>query len=474
MRHSPRGALAVSFVALTATMIAAAATEAIAPQSLTAGGFTVADASALAFSRIAPVIAPEQLEWVSSGRRMFAELWGLPNEVIGVWGLGPTFNEDRCNACHVNNGRSRGPIHGQEATQGYIVRLSVRGESEHGGPAPHPAYGEQLQNRASTKQIPPEGKAIVVYQDREVAFADGEKLTLRAPKITFKDLQFGELDDAVQVSGRVAPALPGLGLLEAIPEKTILALVEEQKTRGVSGKPNYVWNVEEKRASLGRFGWKANQPNLRQQTAAAFLQDIGATSALFPVENCPAVQAACIAGPTAGNCTATDSCQGANPWEVLPSRLNNITLYLQALAVPARRNVQHAAVQRGEKLFDQANCSACHVPELRTGEEAAVTGAANLVIHPYTDLLLHDMGPELADGRPDFRASGSEWRTPPLWGIGLLPTVSGHGDLLHDGRARNVAEAILWHGGEAEAAREAFKSMAKDERQALVKFVESL
>jgi CxxC motif-containing protein (DUF1111 family) len=293
--------------------------------------------------------------------------------------------------------------------------------------------------------------------------------------LEFRALQFGELGPSVLTSPRIAPAMVGVGLLEAVPEETILALAKKQPKLGVNGRPNYVWDMENEQIVLGRFGWKANQPSLRQQTAAAFHGDIGATTFLFPEENCPAVQTACLELPSASKCGGQGGCTG-NQYrpEVVPSRLTNITLYLQALAVPARRNADDPEVRRGEQLFEQANCSACHVPELKTGPKPALRVAANQVIRPYTDLLLHDMGEDLADGRPDFKAGPRDWRTPPLWSIGLLKTVNGHSDLLHDGRARNVTEAILWHGGEAEKSREAFRNMPKADREALVKFVEAL
>jgi CxxC motif-containing protein (DUF1111 family) len=259
-----------------------------------------------------------------------------------------------------------------------------------------------------------------------------------------------------------------------VPEQSILAIAREQEKLGVSGKPNYVWDYENSRTVLGRFGWKAGQPNLRQQTAVAFLNDIGATSHFFPEENCPSVQVQCLDVPSASKCGGQGGCTGNYRPEVVPSRLSNITLYLQALAVPARRNVNDPDVKRGEQLFFQSRCSACHVPELRTGGKTAIPAAADLPIHAYTDLLLHDMGEGLADGRPEYRADGREWRTPPLWGIGLVPEVNGHGDLLHDGRARNIAEAILWHGGQAEPSREMFRALPKADREALVKFVSSL
>jgi len=389
--------------------------------------------------------------------------------------LGPTFNEDRCAHCHANNGRASAPDNGQAAELGMLVRLSIPGATPQGGPNPHPAYGDQLQNRGIPDRVPAEGRAIFTYTTREVSFADGERVTLRVPSIEFKDLQFGELGPDTMVSPRIAPAVVGMGLLEAVPEEAILALAKEEEKAGVGGKPNYVWDYEADAIALGRFGWKANQPNLRQQTAAAFLGDIGATTYMFPEENCPAVQHQCLDLPSASKCGGQGGCTGnAFRPEVIPSRLNNITLYLQVLAVPARRNVNNPDVKRGEQLFGQSQCSACHAPELKTGAKTAIPVAANLVIHPYTDLLLHDMGDALADGRPDFKANGREWRTPPLWGIGLLRTVSGHSDLLHDGRARNVTEAILWHGGQAEKSREAFRTMPKADREALVKFVESL
>jgi CxxC motif-containing protein (DUF1111 family) len=344
---------------------------------------------------------------------------------------------------------------------------------------PHPAYGDQLQNRGIEGRVPPEGKAIISYSPREVQLAGGEIVALRAPQIQFGELQFGDIGDGTMTSLRVAPQLIGLGLLEAVADETILAIAARQAEQGISGRPNYVWDVENERRAMGRFGWKANQPSVRQQVAAAFIGDIGATTYLFQLENCPSVQTKCLDTPSASLCGGQGGCRG-NTFrpEVNPSRLTNISLYLRTLAVPGRRNADDPAVKRGEELFSQAQCSSCHIPELQTAGPGNlphdIAAAANVTIHPYTDMLLHDMGPDLADGRPDFEATGSEWRTPPLWGIGLLSTVNGHSDLLHDGRARNVTEAILWHGGEAEAARERFRQMPVADRTALVKFVESI
>jgi CxxC motif-containing protein (DUF1111 family) len=292
--------------------------------------------------------------------------------------------------------------------------------------------------------------------------------------IRFEGLEFGTLGPETMVSVRIAQQLVGLGLLEAVAEETILAIAAQQDP-AMRGKPNRVWDHELEQTVLGRFGWKASQPTLRQQTAVAFHSDIGATTFMFPEENCPDVQTACLDLPSASKCGGQGGCTG-NTFrpEVNPSRLNNITLYLRTLTVPTRRNVESLDVQRGEQLFQKARCAACHVPELHIGPNPAIAAAANLLIRPYTDLLLHDMGEDLADNRPEFAASGREWRTPPLWGIGLLDTVNGHTALLHDGRARNITEAILWHGGQAEASRETFRSMPKADRDALVSFIKSL
>jgi len=470
-----RRSLAALVAVCAAAPLAMGGSDTLDPAALSAGSFTTPEAGPNAFSVPIAMLDREQAEAFAKGREQFNEAWVVAPQAGGVWGLGPTFNEDRCAHCHANNGRAKAPDSGQEAELGMLVRLSIPGATQYGGPNPHPAYGDQLQNRGIPDRVPAEGRAIFTYTTREVSFADGEKANLRIPSIEFQDLQFGELGRDIMISPRIAPAVVGMGLLEAVPEETILNLAKEEEKLGVGGKPNYVWDYEADRIALGRFGWKANQPSLRQQTAAAFLGDIGATTYMFPEENCPAVQRQCLDVPSASKCGGQGGCTGnAFRPEVIPSRLNNITLYLQALAVPARRNVNDPDVKRGEQLFAEARCSACHTPELKTGAHTALPSAANLVIHPYTDLLLHDMGEGLADGRPDFKANEREWRTPPLWGIGLLRTVSGQSDLLHDGRARNVTEAILWHGGQAEKSREAYRTMPKSDREALLKFVESL
>jgi CxxC motif-containing protein (DUF1111 family) len=265
------------------------------------------------------------------------------------------------------------------------------------------------------------------------------------------------------MSPRIAPAVFGVGLLEAVPETEIVGHADPDDANGdgISGRPNRVRDVETDRLALGRFGWKANVPSVEQQNAGAFNADIGITSSVFPDTLCTEAQRACNAAPS-----------GGEP-EVDDHKLGRVTFYTRTLAVPARRDVDDDDVRKGEELFRAAACSACHLPTLHTGD-SDIDALVDQTIHPFTDLLLHDMGPGLADRRPDGRASGTEWRTAPLWGLGLVEIVNRHTRLLHDGRARNLTEAILWHGGEAEAAKERFRRMSRDDRDALITYLESL
>jgi CxxC motif-containing protein (DUF1111 family) len=251
-----------------------------------------------------------------------------------------------------------------------------------------------------------------------------------------------------------------MGLLEAIPADAILAAADpdDRDGDGISGRANQVWDVAAQRQALGRFGWKANMPNLRQQVAGAYRDDMGITSPLLPIE--------------AADGQPQDP--GRHAPEISDRVLDVNTHYLRTLAVPGRRGADSGEVRRGAFLFQQANCASCHTPVQRTDAFPEAPEVGRETIHPYTDLLLHDMGPGLADGRPDFAASGQEWRTPPLWGLGLRARVQGYLALLHDGRARSVSEAILWHGGEAENAKEAYRRLPKQDRTALEAFLNSL
>ena len=424
------------------------------------GETTIFDASSHAFSIPAPNLSLAAFEKHLEGDVEFeANFVTAPAEVNP--GLGPIYNNISCINCHTRDGRGR-PPEPNEKLVSLLFRLSLpkREDSVAGKPpTPVPGFGTQLNNR-SIVNTSPEGKVKIDYTEQTLTTADGTRVHLRYPNYTLTDT-YQPLPENVEVSPRVAPAVFGLGLLEAIPEETILAYADETDIDGdgISGKPNYVWDVVNQRYSLGRFGWKANQPSLLQQVAAAYHDDMGLTTSLFSIEN------------SAGQPQLTESSETP---EINDEILDVVTFYVQTLAVPARRDVDNPQVKQGEELFAKAQCASCHVPTLRTGVLVGVPSVSNQTIHPYTDMLLHDMGPELADNRPDFHANGREWRTPPLWGIGLMKRVSGHTNLLHDGRARDLMEAILWHGGEAEVSRQIVEQMSKTERDALIAFLESL
>jgi len=436
-----------------------------APQAVLSGGAaTVQATSHQAFGQPIPGLSPHQQTQFFVGNSFFNRNWVVaPSSTQARDGLGPLYNARSCSACHRHDGRGRPPRHFDEPMVSMLLRLSIAGHDPRAGVMPEPRYGDQL-NGLAIPGVEPEGKAAITYEMVSGQFADGEPYQLRRPTYTITDLRYGPLHPDVRLSPRTAPFMIGLGLLEAIPERLLLALADpdDQDGDGISGRPNRVWDWTQQRQVMGRFGWKANQPTVAQQVTGAFLGDIGITSALFPQQNCTAVQAQCTAAPT-----------GGQP-EIAPEQLESVIFYSRTLAVPARRDLDDAGVQRGEQLFAQAQCESCHVPTWRTGPVDALPNLSHQTIHPYTDLLLHDMGADLSDERPDFDATGREWRTPPLWGIGLVSKVNGHTNFLHDGRARNVTEAILWHGGEAAAAREHFRHLSRPDREALVRFIESL
>lgn len=411
------------------------------------------------------------------GNSFFKRNWvQAPASTTARDGLGPHFLARSCGGCHVQDGRAQPPdFHNPLAPQpfaGLLLRLSVPGTDAHGGPKHEPVYGDQF-NTMGIHGVQGEGEVHLSYERIEGQYADGTSYTLEKPRYHLRNLAYGPMAPDVMVSPRIAPQVIGLGLLEAIPETEILANAQAQaaSTGPIKGQPNYVWDAYAERMVLGRFGWKANVGSLAHQTAGAFLGDIGITSSRFPQQTCTPAQKDCLAAPN-GNA------KGQQGVEIEDYALDDVIFYQSTLAPAARRNAQDEGVLRGEALFHAAQCAQCHRPSYRTStalfprlSSPALSGQD---ITPYTDLLLHDMGEALADGRPDFAANGRQWRTPPLWGIGLLPAVNDHQRLLHDGRARGVAEAILWHGGEAEAAREQFRHLPAPDRAALVQFVESL
>jgi CxxC motif-containing protein (DUF1111 family) len=425
--------------------------------ALSGGATTHFNATSQAFMLPAPNL--DDLAEHFAGDQAFEAIFvSAPATVNG--GLGPIFNNTACTHCHVSNGRGRPPEPGQPL-ESMLLRLSVPGPHPDGSaaPAPVPGYGGQLADKA-VFGVQPEARVELTWQSVPGSFADGTGYTLLTPTYTVVD-GYTDLPTDLLVSPRVAPPVFGAGLLEAIPEQTLLDLADpgDLDGDGVSGRPNLVLDMLSGQYRVGRFGWKAGQPTLVQQAAAAYANDMGITNPLFPVET--------MAGQPQHDGLPDDP-------EIDMATLEAAAFYTRTLAVPARRDVNDTQNRQGERLFEQVGCAACHLPELATGEFPGVPSVSNQVIRPYTDLLLHDMGPELADGRPEFEADGQEWKTPPLWGLGLTGMVSGHTRLLHDGRARSIEEAILWHGGEGDGSREAFRRLSAAERQALLAFLESL
>ena len=433
-----------------------------------------------AFSQPSANLASEDQMRFRLGNALFNRLWvSAPSSTIASDGLGPLFNARGCQGCHLRDGRGRPPGDSDDGALSMALHLSVpapEGVADPHGIAdwlatlPDPVYGTQLQDQAIQGQTP-EGRVAVTWTDRLVGLEGGEIVTLRQPRWRAEGLQYGPLAPGILLSPRVAPQMIGLGLLEAIATADILALADPDDADGdgISGRAAIVWSPEFDAPMLGRFGHKGGSATVRQQTARAFLGDLGLSTTLFPdgQGDCTEAEVDCRAAPDGG-----DPAQGGV--EVSDEALDLVTFYARNLGVPARRDVDDPEVLRGRTIFRQLGCAACHHPAFVTARLTDRPEQSFQLIWPYTDLLLHDMGDGLADNRPEGRASGREWRTPPLWGIGLTRQVSGHTFFLHDGRARSLIEAILWHGGEAEAARDAVIHLAPDDRAALIRFLESL
>ena len=407
----------------------------------------------------------------SVGNSFFRNPWVMaPSSTTARDGLGPLFNTNGCQNCHIKDGRGHLPTEHDQNAVSVLVRISIAPESAadwervyRNGVIPEPVYGTQIQDFA-VPGVEPEAHIELHYEYQTVELGDGTAVELRKPVLTLAQPGYGAFHPRMQTSLRLAPPMIGLGLLEAIPESVLLTFEDEADTdkNGISGRLNRVWSDEKSQSVIGRFGWKAEQPSLKQQNAAAFAGDIGITSSLFPQTDCTAAQTACLTAP-----------DGGQP-EVSDKILDLVTFYSRNLAVPLRRNTQDPQVRQGEKLFAAAGCEQCHRTHIQTAVIPDQPEQSNQLIHPYSDLLLHDMGEGLSDGRPVFRASASEWRTAPLWCIGLTEIVSGSEHYLHDGRARTLLEAILWHGGEAQTSRDYVRKMNSEQRNALLAFLRSL
>jgi CxxC motif-containing protein (DUF1111 family) len=449
-------------------------TKAEPGEARSGGATTVRKTDQNAFSLPSANLPPSRRVDFSVGNSFFRSPWVIaPSTTTARDGLGPLFNTNACQNCHIKDGRGHPPAPDAANAVSMLVRLSIPDAPEYArlieqvGVVPEPIYGGQFQDMA-VPGVAPEGKVRVEYTAVPIRFKDGTEVELRKPSLQFTQLGYGPMHPDTRFSARVAPPMIGLGLLEAIPEQAILdnAAAQAKEKNGITGRVNRVWDDELQKTVIGRFGWKAGQPNLNQQNVHAFSGDMGLTTSLRPFDDCTAAQTACKQAPNGNG-------PNGEP-EVSDNILRLVLFYTRNLAVPARRGINDAQVLAGKNLFFQAGCQSCHTPKYTTVANAAEPELANQVIRPYSDLLLHDMGDGLADHRTEFQASGRDWRTPPLWGIGLTQAVSGHTQFLHDGRARNLLEAVLWHGGEAQAAQQQVLSFNAEQRAALLAFLNSL
>nr|WP_194098231.1 di-heme oxidoredictase family protein [Marivivens aquimaris] len=413
------------------------------------------------------------------GNGLFRKIWvSAPSSTLASDGLGPLYNARGCQNCHFKDGRGHTPNGPEDNAVSMFLRISIPGDvndaiaeiEDYIQVDPDPNYGFQLQDFAVAGQ-PAEYQLQIDYEEIEVELAGGETVSLRSPTYTAADLGYGPLHADAMLSPRIAPQMIGLGLVEAIPAQDILANADEDDADGdgISGRPNIVWSSEFERPMLGRFGLKAGSPTIRQQSADAFAGDIGISNPLHDggYGECTERQIACRELIDGGD-------EDRDGLEIDAEGLDLVTFYSRNLAVPARRDVSDTQVLRGKALFYSAGCTSCHTPKFVTNRLEDQPEQSFQLVWPYSDFLLHDMGEGLADHRPEARATGTEWRTAPLWGLGMTERVSGHTFFLHDGRARNVLEAILWHGGEAQAARDTVVEMPKEDREALLAYLDSL
>ena len=432
-----------------------------------------------AFSHSSANLTFEEESTFKLGNALFRKLWvSAPSSTQASDGLGPLFNARACQSCHLKDGRGHPPEGNPDATSMFL-RLARQAESEEERQAlsarkalnfPDPIYGGQLQDLA-VPGLAGEGRMAITYEEIPVKLGDGTGLSLRKPTYSVTNLSHGPLHASTTLSPRVTPQMIGLGLIEQIHPADILAKADPNDADGdgISGKPSIVKDAQTSELTLGRFGWKASAPSIRQQSADAFAGDIGISTPEVPRHwgDCTEAEGDCRALPN-----GVQERLGAA--EAPPPVMDLVTFYAQNLAVPARRDAGAAKVLAGKRIFYELGCVSCHTPKFVTRRDAPNKAHAFQLIWPYSDFLLHDMGDGLADGQAVGDATGTEWRTPPLWGIGLTKAVNGHTFFLHDGRARNLTEAILWHGGEAEKARDGFAALPAKEREALIKFLESL
>ncbi|MFT6270529.1 MAG: CxxC motif-containing protein (DUF1111 family) [Alphaproteobacteria bacterium] len=427
-----------------------------------------------------------------TGFSLFRNPWVIaPSSTADRDGLGPLFNTRSCISCHLAGARGHPPISGVSKPSALVIRL---------GPQTNDSdiwvdknYGDQIQPRAipirhTSLQQPLQGEAKLDLEYTEIKgrFADGTHYSLQKPNYRLVDLAQGPLQPNIGMSPRFAPVVYGLGLIDAIAQHDLLSQEDLTDTNndGISAKYNRVASIltkhnnqmpvattsdntqkQQANTAIGRFGAKAKHPTLAQQVAAALRDDIGITNSLFPQESCTTTQEDCGIASALG---------GQKGVEIPNKLLHLVNQFTQFLAVPPARNLANRQVQQGRTLFYKAQCAACHTPSYKTAADYPVAALASQTIYPYSNFALHDMGQALADGVYEFDAGPSEWRTPPLWGLGLQKKYKKNAVFLHDGRARTITEAILWHGGEAEQSQQHFINMSSAQRQALLAFLQAI
>ncbi len=406
------------------------------------------------------------------GKSFFRIPWvEAPAATTARDGLGPLFNSNTCVHCHPHNGQARMKNENGDIARGYVTRLSIPSNNsyehkeliKYAGFVPEPMYGAQISVNGS-KDVPFEAKPIVQYQNKYITYKDGQTVVLSKPvhgiNTQLEELGYGDMHKEISITNRMGQALVGLGLLDALTDEQILVNqdIEDKNGDGISGKANIVYSPKHKDFRVGRFTWKASAPSVLHQSAGAASNDMSLTTSLFPKENCTKFQVECLKAPR-GDVNR----QGGEEFDLTDQRLEAIAFYLTSLKVPKSTITQ----KDGEKLFDEIGCIKCHIPSF--------TLENGYKFKPFTDMLLHDMGEDLSDGRTEFLASPNEWRTAPLWNVGKYKiALQEEPNLLHDGRAKTIEEAILWHGGEAQKTKEQFMNLNEQQREQLIKYVEEL
>jgi len=464
------------------------------PQEIKQGGDTgISVTSSESYSKPSSNITASRKGSFFIGNAFFRQPWVIaPASTDSRDGLGALFNVAACQSCHVKDGRGHAPMTAEDDADSFLIRLAMPATTDEQRQqlkdsliekVAHPMYGGQLQDRG-IQGVPAEARIAVQWTDKPVTFADGHIETLRAPTFNLTNPGYGAFDDEMMVSPRVALPMIGLGLLEQIPDADIKkqAASNHKNSNDIKGKFNWVMDPQTGKVALGRFGWKAGQTELITQNQSAFNEDMGLTSNIRPHESCMPTQTACKNAITG----ADEQGNGKPPVEVNDEVAKFVEFYTRNLAVPHRRNAEDKVVLAGKKRFYDMGCQSCHTPRYQLPKTADDhLEQHGQVIYPYTDLLLHDMGDELADRtiagklpakdlQVEFLANSYEWRTPALWGIGLAQTVDSQATFLHDGRARTLMEAVLWHGGEAKKQQQRVLKLDKQGRAELNAFLQSL